>query len=143
MPGYNSAVARINPAGGGSGRAGSVRRGGAGGRGAKPVRPSQAELGELVQAIDNAGAALKRDPGGSMLERYREAVREFMDAALADAMQVSTENLGLRQRIFSTITKVDIALADLADAVLGRQHDVLTIGSQIEQIKGLIVDLYK
>jgi len=136
-------MARINPAGSGSARAGALRRGGAGGRNAKPTKPTAAELGELVKAIDTAGSALRRDPNGGMLERYRQAVKEFMDAALADAMQVNTESLGLRQRIFSTITKVDVALADLTDAVLGRQHDVLTVGTLIEQIKGLIVDLYR
>jgi uncharacterized protein YaaR (DUF327 family) len=34
-------------------------------------------------------------------------------------------------------------LADLTDAVLGRQRDVVKVRALIEQIKGLLVDLYR
>jgi uncharacterized protein YaaR (DUF327 family) len=98
----------------------------------------------LVAQIDESGGELRRDPTGRALERYKGAVRRFMDAALADSMRLSSESsLGLTRRVFSTIARVDIALAELADAVLGRQLDVVRTGALVDQIKGLIVDLYR
>lgn len=144
--GYNPVVARIDPLS----RTGAVRRVQAARRGENAARRgSAATLGgpdaaALVEAIDAAGAELSRDPTGGVLERYRKAVRDFLDLALAEGMQLSTESsFGLRSRVFSTITKVDGKLAELADAVLGRQQDVLRVREIVEQIKGLVVDLYR
>lgn len=97
----------------------------------------------LITDIEESGQELKRDPTGNSLEQYRKAVTLFLDAALADSMKVSSEaSLGLSRKVFSTIARVDIALADLTDAVLGRQKDLLKIEAIVNQVKGLVVDLY-
>jgi uncharacterized protein YaaR (DUF327 family) len=101
------------------------------------------DLNPLVAEIDAAGDELKRDPTGRGLERYRDAVQLFLNAAVADSMGVSSEaSLGLANKVFSTVTRVNIALADLTDAVIGRQPDLLKTAELVEQVKGLIVDLY-
>lgn len=98
----------------------------------------------LVDEIDRSGAELKRDPTGGVLERYKRAVTLFMDAAVADSLRVSSESsLGLSQKVFSTIARINVALAELVDAVLGRQLDFLKTSALVEQVKGLIVDLYR
>lgn len=102
-----------------------------------------ADLLPLVTEIDDSGEELKRDPTGRALARYKTAVQLFLDAALADSMGIVSESsLGLANKIFATVTKVNVALADLADAVLGRQPDVLKASVLIDHVKGLIVDLY-
>lgn len=143
---YNPGVERIDPLG----RMGAARRVQSGRRGESAAKRSAgshsppADAAKLVEAIDSAGAELSRNPSGTVLERYRKAVREFLDLALAEGIQLSTESsFGLRSRVFSTITKVDGRLSELADAVLGRQQDVLRVREIVEQIKGLIVDLYR
>ncbi len=97
----------------------------------------------LVNAIEDSGQELVRDPTGNSLTLYRNSVKLFLDAALADSIKVSSEaSLGLSRKVFSTIARVDIALADLADAVLGRQKDLLKIEEIVNQVKGLVIDLY-
>lgn len=103
-----------------------------------------AHLAPLVEEIGEAGAALQQDPTGAHLDRYKLAVREFLDAVVHESMQVSSEaTMGLNRKVFSTIARIDVALADLADAVLGRQQDVLKTREIVDQIKGLIIDLYR
>lgn len=98
----------------------------------------------LVERIATSGKALQNDPTGTHLDVYRSAVRQFLDAAVAQSMQVNSEcTFGLSQKIFSTIARIDVALADLADMVLGNQQDVLKIKGIVDQIKGLVVDLYR
>ncbi|MBA4355889.1 MAG: hypothetical protein C0409_14480 [Novosphingobium sp.] len=145
---YNRAVVKIDPLkpwSAGAGRAAGARKATAagvkpGGRGkGRPL-----DLAQLVAEIDESGDELKRDPTGRGLERYKSAVQRFLDSAIADSMSISSEaSLGLANKVFSTVTKVNIALADLTDAVIGRQPDTLRAASLIDQMKGLLVDLYR
>ena len=103
-----------------------------------------AAVSALVEEVDESGRELAGDPTGAHLERYKRAVRGLLDAAVSETMHVSSErSLGLSRKVFSTITRVDIALADMTDAVLGRQQDLGKIRTLVEQIKGLLVDLYR
>ena len=98
----------------------------------------------LVDEIEINSEKLLNDPTGSHLDRYKDAVRRFLDAAVHDSMRVTSEAThGLTQKVFSTIARIDIALADLADVVLGRQQDVLKVRAIVDQVKGMIVDLYR
>lgn len=119
-------------------------------RGGTPPEPERTAEGipvnvvPLVDEIDLCGSALLKDPTGSYLNRYTTAVRLFLDAAIHDSMRVNSEAThGLRQKVFSTIARIDMALADLTDAVLGRQQDVLKLRSILDLVKGMVVDLYR
>jgi uncharacterized protein YaaR (DUF327 family) len=103
-----------------------------------------AAVAPLVDAINEAGSALKHDPTGAHLEDYKQAVRRFLDMALQASLEVHSEaTYGLAQKAFSTIARIDVSLAELTDVVLGRQQDVLKMRELVDQIKGLIVDLYR
>jgi uncharacterized protein YaaR (DUF327 family) len=103
-----------------------------------------ASLGPLLQRIDEAGEELSRDPTGQVLDNYRSLLRELLDRALRENTHLGNDHsLGLSQRIFQTVTRTDMALAELTDAVLGRQKDLLRVKSIVLLLKGLIVDLYR
>jgi uncharacterized protein YaaR (DUF327 family) len=125
---------------------GAQRAKGASAAGKRGVRApgTPSDLLPLVAEIDASGDELKRDPTGTALARYKSAVQLFMDAAIADSMGITSESsLGLANKIFATVTKVNLALADLTDAVLGRQPDVLKASALVDHVKGLVVDLYR
>jgi uncharacterized protein YaaR (DUF327 family) len=111
----------------------------------QPAAPRlPAHILPLADEVEQAGAELGRDATGATLERYRKAVRRFLDAALRDSQRVTAETtLGLAQRVFASITRSDVLLADLADAVLGRQRDAQQVHRLIGQLKGLLIDLYR
>lgn len=98
----------------------------------------------LIAEIDASGEELKRDPTGGALARYKSAVQRFLDTALAGSIGIASESsLGLANKIFATVTKVDLALAELTDNVLGRQPDILRAAALVDHVKGLVVDLYR
>lgn len=112
------------------------------GQDAVPGLPSH--ILPLADEISACGAELAGDPTGGALDRYRKAVGKFLDAATHDSMRITSEStLGLASRVFATVTRSDMLLADLTDAVLGRQRDVVKIRTLIEQIKGMLIDLYR
>jgi len=147
-------VVKVDPLRGGARALPGAKRKGVRGKGESSAESQRnaegipAHVMPMVEEVVAAGLALTNDPMGEHLgehlDRYRLAVREFLDAALQDSMRVESEaSPGLRQKVFSTVTRVDIALADLADAVLGKQQDILRLKSIIDQIKGLVIDLYQ
>jgi uncharacterized protein YaaR (DUF327 family) len=106
--------------------------------------PVPHKLAPLIEAVNQAGLGLQHDPTGAHLEDYKQAVRHFLDTAINTSLAVHSEaTFGLSRKAFSTIARIDVSLADLTDAVLGRQQDVLKMKELIDQIKGLIVDLYR
>ena len=146
--GYNPAVAKIDPLRSRSRTAalGARKRkvGGAASGGGQRGGSAPQDVRPLIDQIDSAGNELARDPTGSALERYKRAVRGLLDCAVAECMQLQSESsAGFTRRVFSTITRVDIALSDMTTAVLGRQQDLLKLRGLLDQVKGLIVDLYR
>ncbi|MCC7479685.1 DUF327 family protein [bacterium] len=111
----------------------------------KGEAPSLAALFEpLAQEVEQLTDELLKEPNGENLERYKRSVRKFLDLATRELMQLNTESaFGFKQRLFSTITRVDLHLGELADSVLGRQQDMGRIQNLVEQVKGLLVDLYR
>jgi uncharacterized protein YaaR (DUF327 family) len=147
-------VAKIDPLRLGLGQLFSPRPAGRRGRPGQPATSdadsSPVEAGlpthilPLADEINASGAELAGDPTGGALERYRRAVGRFLDAATTDSMQVTSEStLGLASRVFATVTRSNLLLGELADAVLGRQRDVVKVRTLIDQIKGLLIDLYR
>jgi hypothetical protein len=152
---YNPCVAKIDPLRLSLGQffglrpaAGRKRRS-VGGTGAEADEAGDggglpAHILPLADEVAATGSELAGDPTGGALERYRRAVGRFLDAATQDSMRVSSETTpGLASRVFATVTRSDLLLADLADAVLGRQKDVVKVRALIDQIKGLLIDLYR
>jgi uncharacterized protein YaaR (DUF327 family) len=144
---YNRTVSRINPLGGGPKGAAGAKKAGPGQKGADKTKSAGGvppNLGPLIKEIEESGDELMRDPTGRALERYRKSVQRLLDTAVAESVRVDSEaSLGLSQKVFSTITKINVALSELTDAVLGRQQDLLKAKAVIDQIKGLIVDCYR
>jgi len=112
----------------------------------QPAAPSgiPAHVPPLIDEITSAGGDLVRDPTGKGLLRYRLAVQQLLDTAVHGSMRVASEqSLGVTRKVFSTIARVNVALSELAEAVLGRQKDVCRAAHLVDLIKGLVVDLYR
>jgi uncharacterized protein YaaR (DUF327 family) len=147
-PLYNPSVSRINPLGGAAKGATGAKKAAAGRKAddatAKGAGGVPANILPLIKEIEDTGEELMRDPTGHALERYRRSVQRLLDTAVAESVRVNSESsLGLSQKVFSTVTKINMALAELTDAVLGRQQDLLKARAIIDQIKGLVVDCYR
>lgn len=98
----------------------------------------------LAREVEEHTEDLLKEPNGEKLERYKTSVRKFLDLATRELMQLNTESaFGFKQRLFSTITRVDMHLGALAESILGRGQDMGKIKNLVEQVKGLLIDLYR
>lgn len=105
----------------------------------------QKRLEDLMEKINEQGAKLSQNPTYSELKAYRELVRNFMGESVNRAYLLES-NMGWdyrgRQKMYTTIKKVDEKLAALAEDVRVGQEKQLEIMDKLDAIRGMLIDLY-
>lgn len=102
------------------------------------------ELDEILLSVDEAGRALMEDPTYENLITYKDLVKRFMKETLSRLYRVR-EKMSRRtfdEKIYVIVEEVDKRLAALTDEVLASQIDPLTLVAKLDEIRGMLVDLY-
>jgi uncharacterized protein YaaR (DUF327 family) len=109
-----------------------------------PADRMPAHIRLLLELLAEKGLVLVNEPSREALDAYREAVREFLRVTLEEATKVRAEIPGIFSRnVFATITRVDVGLAELTDEVMSAQCSIIRVAKIVDDIKGLLVDLYR
>ena len=102
-------------------------------------------LEDYIAAVDEAAQNLIKERTLANLRRYREAVREFMKKVVAGSYQVKGsrrwDGRGNR-KVFYLVEKVNYSLEQLATMVLQKQTDTMRLMAALDEIRGLLLDLY-
>ncbi len=103
------------------------------------------QLEELLKKIDEQGARLTNTPTYDELKEYRTLVKEFVGEAVSRMYSLHTsagwDRMG-RQKVYTTVRKIDRELEDMAEDIRLGQADALTIVARQDAIRGMLVDLY-
>ena len=106
---------------------------------------SRAQLEELLKKIDEQGAKLTSTPTYDELRAYRSLVQEFVNEAVANMYELHTsagwDRMG-RQKVYTTVRKIDEELEKMAEHIRVGQSDQLDIVASQNAIRGMLVDLY-
>jgi len=112
--------------------------------GSSPADRMPAHIRRLLERVSDRGQALVSDPGFTALEAYKLAVREFLQVTLEEGLRVRAETPGIFSRkVFATVARVDLDLVQLTDEVMSAQCSVVKLSRMVEEIKGLLIDLYR
>jgi uncharacterized protein YaaR (DUF327 family) len=99
----------------------------------------------LLQQIDEQSAELKKSPTPAGVKRYRKLVRAFMKETLDQSytldQQTHWDRSGNR-KVFITVKKLNESLEALADEVLHKEKDQINLVAKLDEIRGLLVDLF-
>ena len=99
----------------------------------------------LLKKIDESSAELRKSPTPEGIRRYRQLVKEFMKEALSDAYQVDSEakwdRMGNR-REFVLVKKINQSLEELMDAFTSQEKKQLDLIAKLDEIRGMLIDLY-
>jgi hypothetical protein len=108
------------------------------------VEEIRLQLDELVDQISEIGEKFARNPTAQLLKQYKSMIREFMSQATGSMFQVEHYTGGrMRQKIY-TITKIiDRKLSALTELIVSQQARNLDLLATIDEIRGLLVDLYQ
>ncbi len=103
------------------------------------------ELEALLQKIDEQGARLTNTPTYDELKSYRSLVKEFVGEVVSQMYSLNStagwDRLG-RQKVYTTVRKIDEELEAMAEHIRLGQADSLSIVASQDAIRGMLVDLY-
>lgn len=106
---------------------------------------SKERLSALLEEITKQGKRLGQVPTYSELKTYRELVRRFVGEAVGRMYslqsQTGWDRYG-RQKMYTTIKKIDDKLSELTEDVRHGQERQLEIMDKQDAIRGMLVDMY-
>ena len=105
----------------------------------------QARLNLLMEDITQQGKHLKKHMDIRDMKRYREMIRDFMNEIVNRSHKFNRENFldkRGRHRVYGMIKLIDKNLDDLAAALIQDEKDSILILSKIDEIRGLLLDLF-
>ncbi len=106
---------------------------------------SHEEMEAMLKKIDEQAAKLTKTPTYDELKAYRMLIKDFVGAAISNMYEVHTsagwDRMG-RQRVYTTVRKIDNKLEEMAEKIRLGQSAQLDIIASHDAIRGMLVDLY-
>ena len=106
---------------------------------------SSEQLDKLLKQIDEQGARLSKTPTYDELKAYRTLIKNFVGEAVNNMYELHTQSgwdrMG-RQKVDTTVRKIDKKLEEMAEKIRLGQSKQLDIIASHDAIRGLLVDLY-
>lgn len=99
----------------------------------------------LLQQIDEQSAELKKGPTPSGVKRYRKLVQSFMKETLDQSYTLNQQTHWDRsgnRKVYITVKKLNESLEALTDEILNKEKDQIDLVAKLDEIRGLLVDLY-
>lgn len=106
---------------------------------------SHEEMEAMLKKIDEQAARLSRTPTYDELKEYRTLIKNFVGAAVSNMYEVHTsagwDRMG-RQRVYTTVRKIDRKLEDMAEHIRLGHSDTLDVIAAHDAIRGMLVDIF-
>jgi uncharacterized protein YaaR (DUF327 family) len=102
-------------------------------------------MADLAKKIHAQGTQLAKKIDIAEMERYRALVSEFLREVVCGAYVFHKENTideKGRRKVFATVMVINQKLEEMAKDILSGNQDALVVMSSIDEIRGLIVDIF-
>jgi uncharacterized protein YaaR (DUF327 family) len=103
------------------------------------------EIGTLIHDVVMCGNNFVRSPTPETLEEYKETIKKYIKLVEKRIYRLSgrmdfTMNA---PKMHVIVEKVDGKIADITKKLLGSEKNTINYAAKIEEINGLLLDLYK
>lgn len=105
----------------------------------------KARLNIMMEDIVSQGERIKKRMDIRDMRKYRQLVKDFMNEVVNRSHKFSRENFldrRGRHRVYGIVKLVDSNLDELAAELIKDEKDSLTILDKIDEIKGLLLDIF-
>lgn len=106
----------------------------------------EAAIEQALEDVDEAAQRLRADGDLVALHKYKAALRAALGSATRRAYKVQAEpgsGFGGRRRLLYIVRIVDEKLAELTQMLLEQERDNVAIAARLDEIRGLLLDLYR
>lgn len=105
----------------------------------------QARLTLMLEDITMQGKKVGKRMDIREMKKYRMLIKDFMNEIVTRSHEFTRENYldrRGRHRVYGIIRKVDELLDELAQELVKEEQDHLAILSRIDEIRGLLLDVF-
>ncbi len=105
----------------------------------------QSHLSLMMEEITQQGNKLGKRMDVRDLQEYKKLIREFINEIAAHTHQFSRENFldrKGRHRVYGIVKRINETLDELAEELLAEERDNISILNKIDEIRGLILDIF-
>lgn len=104
---------------------------------------SEDQLRDMMDDIKKKGNRLSITKCYADVRAYKKLIREYLDSVLKHMYQVKKDISFWQTQYFITVDTVDMKLEELTQMLLSQEKENLDVANTIDEIAGLIVDIYK
>ncbi len=99
----------------------------------------------LLEQIDTQSAELKKGATPAGIKRYRKLVQAFMKEALGRSYSLNQESHWDRsgnRKVMVTVKRINQSLEEITEALLNKEKKHIDLVAKLDEIRGLLIDLY-
>ncbi|MFT5875158.1 MAG: hypothetical protein ACI8WT_004139 [Clostridium sp.] len=104
---------------------------------------SEQQLKDMMDDIKKKGNRLSITKCFADVKAYKNLIKEYLESVLKHMFEVKKDISFWQTQYFITVNIVDTKLEELTQMLLSQEKDNLDIANTVDEISGLIVDIYK
>ena len=104
---------------------------------------SEQQLKEMMEDIKKKGNRLSITKCFADVKAYKNLIREYLESVLKNMYEIKKDISFWQTQYFITVETIDLKLEELTQMLLSQEKENLDIANTIDEISGLIVDIYK
>lgn len=106
-------------------------------------KKNEEQLKMMLEDIKKKGNRLAVTKCYSDVHAYKNMIREYLKSVLEHMYDVKKDISFWQTQYFMTVDVIDDKLRELTDMLLSEEKDNMKIAATIDEISGLVVDIYK
>ncbi|AGB40081.1 hypothetical protein Halha_0060 [Halobacteroides halobius DSM 5150] len=103
----------------------------------------KAKLDDLLGMIDKQGDKLANHRTFKELIEYKKMVKKFIKEAVEKMYKLKEDYSPQQGKVRTIVKSVDSSLEDLTEMIVDEQSAQLDILAQLDEVRGLLIDLYR
>lgn len=111
--------------------------------GREKERKSQEQLKKMCDDIKKRGNRLVLTKTYADVRMYKKMIQEYLESVLQYMYDTKKDISFWQTQYFVTVETIDAKLDELTSALLGEEKENLDVAATIDEIQGLIVDIYR
>lgn len=104
---------------------------------------SEQELKQMLDDIAKKGSRLKASKCYADVEAYKDKIKEYLKSVLEYMYTVKKDISFWQTQYYVRVETINEKLEELTEMFVKNQHENIEIASKIDEITGLVVDIYR
>lgn len=106
-------------------------------------KKSEEQLKKMLKGIKNKGLKLVASKSYADVKAYKREIKAYLESVLAFMYSVKRDTSFWQTQYFLTVETIDKKLEELTIALINEEKENLDVASTVDDITGLIIDVYK